>query len=287
MFAVLVGTVVAAFIYMQATFLQSESYGALVYALVFLLSAGSGAAETMDAPAAFVSQEGYALAMQGVWTLQFAGLALIFLVGTLLATLAYSYARALVLAVSVRVRAGEKPQFLRMFGDARPMIKRSFCASAPFSMLAWVILMAYLPAVISEWYALLGGTVPSILVYNIIMFVCGIFILLFAAASVAIEASIIRKESNSWSIAVNSFAMHPKQMLYALIFSGALTGVILLFDALRLGAARALGNPLLMLFSTVILFVVVSLWRVWATGFGAALLPLPEQSRTQRTPLDE
>lgn len=273
-------------VYANQTVGSNEAYFNLIYPISYFMTfATTGVAADAPVPLAFTSEQGLESALDGMWTMQYAGLALVFLITMLLCAASYAYARALTLGHIERLYAGEKANLFAMFRAARKYFLPSLWYTLPFVLITWLLTMLFIPVWVRD-ISLPILQLPSMFgVLDALIIGVALFGALLAALTVLGEAAILRGSRSPIRESVALATLHPLATLGVIAVTSIATALILALDYARSALSANAPSIAVALIVLFVFVVVVSAWRVWAAAYVAALVPAENQKA--RTPHDE
>jgi hypothetical protein len=283
--AISVLTATALVVYANNTVASNEAYFNLIYPISYVMTfATTGVASDAPPPVALLTEQGLQSAMSGAWTLQYAGLALVFLLSFLLFAASYAYARALVFGHIERVYAGEKPNLFAMFRAARTYWLPSLWYALPFAVLTWIAVMLFIPIWVRDIALPILNLPAQFGVVDALLIGIVLFGALLAALTVLGEAAILRGSRSPIRESMALATLHPLSTLGVIAVTSVVTAIILVLDWLRSTLSVQLPNTISALIVLFVFVVIVAAWRVWAAAYVAALVPAENQK--VRTPRD-
>lgn len=256
--------------YVTAVANEGTAFFALVYALFFLFETVNPVA-AMEPPAAFVSPEGLALAMQGARSIEFVGFALIVTLFILLVAAVTAYTRSMVIGVAANSVANKGTNIIELFRAARTHWLGTFKLLVPYALFLSIIIIASIPALILNiHYAVLSVKTP-LSGWVLVRLIAIIFLAGYAAKTIFAEGVIAQGSSRPVRESIAYFLLHWQRGFQALILLIAAGASVLILDA-----ARSYLNLIVPLWAagviTLVFFALVALWRLWTTFFVVRLV---------------
>lgn len=248
---------------------EGTPFYALMYALFFIFQSANPAIAGAEPPAAFISPEGLALALDGARTPEFLGLGLLITAAAVLIALATAYTRAMVITVAHESAEGKRTGVIDLFRGARSRWLPTFIALLPIAILAGIIITTSVPALIMNInYAVLGEQVPAN-AWTFTRLFALVVLASYLAKTVFADGVIAEGSRRPVRESIAYLLVKWKRGLGAIAILLAVFGVVLVLDRLR---GAFLMSDALATIVTLVFFALVAVWRLWTTFFVVRLV---------------
>ncbi len=272
--------------YISASAATNQAYGDLAYSAYYIIELGnSGQPPQGPPPNMFMSAEGLSSTINGVWTMQYFGLAAILLLITLILVAAYAYARALTLGLATDVMAGKPQNLFSMFRHARTLWLPCIWYVLPFALIVWATIVAAIPLWLRDLALDVIGTPSVVSLFDVLLIFSFVLLILLAAITVFAEGVIASGSRKPLRESAVAAALRPLRALGAIALCTLIAASFIGLDYLRTLLIYASSNFALSIALLILFVILVAAWRMWAAAFAMNLWPA--KSQTKQTPRGE